>query len=168
MRPRLAAIMTSVALVGACGSSRSQYARQTAAPGELVWRFDDRLQVTRDGQVVAEAGGWDHLAAAVSCVPRAKDWATAATARHGKGTATLWAGWIVGLVSVATGAVVALSDTDNDSRVLGGLALMSGGLIVGGGIAVTGNYLRASADARGIDAVNLYNDELAAAVRCVR
>jgi hypothetical protein len=166
MTARSVALRAALVLTTACGSSHSQYARQAASPGELVWRFDDQLQVTRDGQLVAQAGSWDGLAAAVACVPRANHWATAATSRYRKGTVTLWTALIGGVVSVAAGSVIAFSNTDHADRAVAGLALISGGLIFGGATAATGAYMHAGASARGIDAVNLYNDEVASGARC--
>lgn len=99
---RSAALYRALSMMIGCASYQSAYVRQSAAPGELVWRYDDRLQVTRDGQVVAEADRWDGLAAAVACVPRARDWASAATSRHRTGTALLWSG----LISMCAGAAV--------------------------------------------------------------
>jgi hypothetical protein len=149
-----------------CASYQSVYVRQSAAPGELVWRYDDRLQVTRNGQVVAEADRWDGLAAAVACVPRARDWASAATSRHRRGTTLLWAG----LISIFIGpAVLEEEVARTDGRVPAAIVVGSLGAALAGTIAaLTGVYWRATATVRGIDAVNLYNDGIASGAACAQ
>lgn len=159
MIARAMALCAAVSPAIGCASSQSTYVRQSAAPGELVWRYDDRLQVTRDGQLVAEAGRWDGLAAAVACVPRARDWASSATSRHYSGTAMLWAGLISMFAGVGF-AEVEIARTDghpNDAVVLGSLTAAIAGSIV----ALTGLHRRDTAIVRGIDAVNLFNDSIA-------
>jgi hypothetical protein len=167
MTARCTALCTALSLLIGCGSYRSQYARQSASAGELVWRFDDdRLQVTRDGQVVAQAGSWEGLASAVACVPVARDWASHATARHRSGTVMLWTGTLGAVASAVGGIALIASDPHSDTRVLGGLGLAFGGLIAGVVLAAVGGYRRGSAEARGIDAINLYNDQLALGPGC--
>jgi hypothetical protein len=140
--------------------------RQSAVPGELVWRYDDRLQVTRNGQVVAEADRWDGLAAAVACVPRARDWASAATSSHRRGTMLLW----TGLISMFAGVAVyeeEVARTDGhvtEAIFVGGLVAVLAGSIA----TLTGWHWRATATVRGIDAVNLYNDGIASGAACAQ
>jgi hypothetical protein len=156
---RSAALCAALSIAIGCASSQSAYVRQTAAPGELVWRYDDRLQVTRNGQVVAEADRWDGLAAAVACVPRARDRASAATSRHRTGTALLWTGLIsmLGGVGVFEEEVARTDGHPAAAIVIGSLVVVIAGAIAG----PTGGYLRGTATVRGIDAVNLYNDGIA-------
>jgi hypothetical protein len=166
MIARSAALAGALSMMIGCGSYQSVYVRQSAAPGELVWRYDDRLQVTRNGQVVAEASGWDGLSAAVACVPRARDWASAATSRHRKGTALFW----TGLISMFAGVAVFEEEVARtDGHVTTAIVAGSLGAIIAGGIAtLTGGYFRASANVRGIDAVNLYNDGIASSAACAQ
>ena len=77
MTARAVATCLAVSLT-ACGGYQSQYVRQSAPAGELVWRYDSHLQVTRNGQVVADGDDWAELPAVVGCVPRARDWASTA------------------------------------------------------------------------------------------
>jgi hypothetical protein len=164
---RSTALYTALSLLIGCGSYRSQYARQSAQAGELVWRFDDdRLQVTRDGQLVAQAGAWEGLASAVACVPVARDWAARATARHHSGTVMLWTGTIGAIASTVGGVALVVNDPDSETQVIGGLGLALGGLIAGVVLVATGGYRRASAEARGVDAINLYNDQRALGMGC--
>lgn len=149
-------------LAGGCTSYRSQYTRQAAAPGELVWRYDNRLQVTLNGQVIAEAGDWAGLSPAVACVPRAGAWASTARTRHRNGSVVMWGGLIAMVAGVAAGAAIALGNTDDTGQIYRGLGIMGAGALVGIVTLPAGGYLRATADTRGIDAVNLYNDQLAA------
>ena len=166
MIARSAALYAALSMAIGCASYQSAYVRQSAAPGELVWRYDDRLQVTRNGQVVAEADRWDGLAAAVACVPRARDWANAATSRHRTGTALVW----TGLISIFAGAAVyeeEVARTDGHLTApvaFGSLLTMLAGSIV----TLTGGYWRATATVRGIDAVNLYNDGIASGATCAQ
>jgi hypothetical protein len=156
---RSAALCAALSTAIGCASSQSAYVRQSAAPGELVWRYDDRLQVTRNGQVVAEADRWDGLAAAVACVPRARDRANAATSRHRTGTALLW----TGLISMFAGVGVFEEEVARtDGRLTAPVVLGSlVGAVAGVIVTLTGGYLRGTATVRGIDAVNLYNDSIA-------
>lgn len=154
--------------LAACGSHHSKYARQSIAPGELVWRYaDDRLQVTRNGELVSESGRWERLAPAVSCVPAARDWATEATSSHRSGTVMEWSGLLGGLAAAAGGiTIVATSDLDNEAHVLTGFGIAIGGLVTGLIVAGVGTRRQRSAAARGIDAINLYNDQLAGGAKC--
>ena len=161
MIARSVALCVALSLASGCGTHQSTYVRQAASPGELVWRYDDRLQVTRNGQVVAEGGAWHGLDTAVRCVPLARDRATAATARHRKGSTTLWIGVIGAIVGVTVGTVLFASDPDDADRAVPGLFTIAGSLLFGAVTVPIGGYLRASANARGIDAINLYNDKLA-------
>jgi hypothetical protein len=163
---RSAALCAALSTAIGCASTQSVYVRQSAAPGELVWRYDDRLQVTRNGQVVAEADRWDGLAAAVACVPRARNQANAATSRHRTGTALLWTGVLSMFAGVGVFAEeIARTDGNPPAAVvLGSLVALLAGTIV----APTGGYLRATATVRGIDAVNLYNDSIVAGAACTR
>jgi hypothetical protein len=102
----------------------------------------------------------------VACVPRARDWATSATARHHGGTVTFWAGVIGVFAAVAAGSLITFSDLHSNDRVVGGLALMSGGALLGLSAMVTGQFLRMGGTARGIDAINLYNDHILSGTRC--
>jgi hypothetical protein len=165
MIARIVATCLAVSLT-ACGGYQSQYVRQSAPAGELVWRYDSHLQVTRNGRVVAEGGDWAGLPEVVSCVPRARDWASTATSRHRTGTLLLWAGLIGMLGGLAVGSVVALSDTSSTDNLLGGVAIIGGGLVFGLATAPTGAYFRGTADARGIDAVNFYNDQVGSGAAC--
>ena len=164
MIARSLALCAAVSMTIGCASYQSAYVRQTAAPGELVWRYADRLQVTRDGQVVAEADRWEGLAAAVACVPRARDRASAATSRHRNGTALLRTG-----LNATLGGVAVFEEevARTDGRVSEGIALGSLGAVLAGTIAaLTGGYWRMTATVRGIDAVNLYNDGIASGAPC--
>jgi len=162
--PRSAALYAALSMAIGCASSRSVYVRQSAAPGELVWRYDDRLQVTQNGQIVAEADRWDGLAAAVACVPRARDWANGATSRHRKGTALLWTGLVFMLAGVTVyEEEVARTDGHIAAAIFPGslVAILAGGIAT-----LTGGHWRATATVRGIDAVNLYNDGIASGAAC--
>jgi len=163
MIPRLSALSLALSMLIGCTSYQSQYVRQSSVPGELVWRYDDRLQVTRNGQLVAEADRWDGLAAAVACVPRAREKASAATSRHRWGTALLWAG----AISMVAGVAVfeeerARTDHVGTPAVLGSL----GTLLVGSIVTLIGGYGRATSSVRGIDAVNIYNDHVTSGGTC--
>lgn len=163
MTARSIALCTALALAGGCGTHQSTYVRQAASPGELVWRYDEHLQVTQQGKVVAESDDWKGLAAAVSCVPLAHEWAEEATARHRKGTRMLWAGLLGGGVGFTLGTVVFFSNiNDHDDRALAGVLTALGSMIFASVATPVGAHMRVAAGARGIDAVNVYNDKLAA------
>jgi hypothetical protein len=165
MIARSVALCTALSLMIGCASYQSQYTRQRAAPGELVWRYDENeLQATRDGKVVAEEGRWDGLGAALACVPEARDRADAATARHRRGTTTMWASaitWIAGTV-----AGVALLGSDRSGVQDAGAAVALSSLAIGFVGFILGVHWRVTAVPRGIDAVNLYNDRIASGVTC--
>ncbi len=166
MIARSVALYTALAMTIGCTSYQPVYVRQSAAPGELVWRYDDRLQVTRNGQVVAEADRWDGLAAAVACVPRARDWASAVTSHHRNGTALLWAGAITMVVGLVVGQIEV---THTDGRASDAIVIGSLGAVLAGAVAaLTGGYWRATAAVHGIDAVNLYNDGIASGAACTQ
>ena len=164
MIARSAALCAVLSMAIGCASSQSVYLRQSAAPGELVWRYDDRLQVTRNGQVVAEADRWDGLAAAVACVPRARDWANTATSRHRRGTSLLWSGLIVMFASLAVYVEEGVrTDGHLSAPIVLGMPVI---VIVSSIAALTGWHSREIATVRGIDAVNLYNDGIASGAAC--
>lgn len=164
MIARSVALCTALSLMIGCASYQSQYTRQRAAPGELVWRYEDNdLQVTRDGKVVAEPGRWDGLGDALACVPEARDRANAATARHRRGTITMWASAITWVAGSATGlALIADDHSTRDAGAVVALSSLAVGLI---GLGLGANW-RVTAVPRGIDAVNLYNDRIASGVTC--
>ena len=148
-----------VAALGACGGYQSSYTRATADARELIWAYDNRVQVTQGGHVVAQQRDWGDLPDVVGCVPRARAWASSASSRDGTGRIVMYTGLLVMLAGVAAGSYLALEDTDNTDQMLAGLGVMGGGLVFGLATVPTGAYLRASADTRAIDAVNVYNDE---------
>lgn len=161
---RCPALLAVLALAG-CGSYQSTYQRGHASPSELVWRYHDRFQVTRDGKIVAEQRDWDTLVGVVSCVPRARTWADDAASGDRTGAVLTWTGLAAMLGSLVAGGVVLFSDTDNTDQVLLGAGIMIGGTIAGGTLLATGVVKRARADATAIDAVNVYNDERASCGR---
>lgn len=162
---RLIAGVATAAIAAGCGGYQSSYVRQSAPATELVWRYDKELQVTRNGEVVAE-GGWRGLDAVVRCEPRAREWASTARSRHRNGTIALWAGLIGMIGGTLLGTSIALSDTDDTDNLVLGLGIVGGSLLFGLASAPTGAVLRSNADARAIDAVNLYNDHLASGAPC--
>jgi hypothetical protein len=164
MIARSVALCTALSLMIGCASYQSQYTRQRAAPGELVWRYDNNeLQVTRDGKVVAEPGRWEGLGDALACVPEARDRANAATARHRRGTITMWAAAITWVAGSATGlALIADDRSTRDAGAVVALSSLAVGLI---GLGLGANW-RVTSVPRGIDAVNLYNDRIASGVTC--
>jgi len=129
--------------------------------GELVWVYDDRLQVTLDGKVVAEQTDWDSLAFAVACVPRARAWAEEAAHRDRAGRTQTWIGAGALVTGLVVGGLLISSDPNNADRVLGGLGAVLAGALGGAILLGHGSVLRGRADAGAIDAVNLYNDERA-------
>jgi len=165
MMARSVALCTMLSLMIGCASYQSQYTRQRVSRDELVWRYDDGLQVTRDGKVVAEAGRWEGLGAALACVPEARDRANAATARHRWGTIALWAG--PATVVVGTAAGIALIDADRSTEDAGAVVALSS-LAVGLAAVLLGVHGRVTAVPRGIDAVNLYNDRIASGSPCTQ
>jgi len=164
MIARSVALCTALSLMIGCASYQSQYTRQRAAPGELVWRYDDNdLQLTRDGKVVAEPGRWEGLGDALACVPEASDRANVATARHRRGTIALWAGPATMVAGTVAG--IALIDADRPTRDAGTVVALSS-LAIGLVALAFGAHWRVTAVPRGIDAVNLYNDRIASGVTC--
>jgi hypothetical protein len=149
-----------VALAG-CASYQSSYHRSHSAPSELVWRYHDHFQVTREGKIVAEQRDWDSLSGVVACVPRAREWADSAASGDRTGSVLSWTGLAVLAGGVVAGSVLLFSDLNNTDQSLLGAGIMLGGAVTGGTLAVTGLITRARADAHAIDAVNLYNDERA-------
>lgn len=165
----LALVAACAVHAAACGGVQSSYTRSRVASGELVWRYDNRFQViTHDGRVVGENGDWGSLAPAVGCVPEASDWAASAARRDGVGKVLQRGGAIVMLAAVAGGTYLALSDIDDTDRMIDGLALMGGGLVFGLATVPVGSIMRVRANARAVDAVNRYNDEVWSGRGCTR
>lgn len=164
---RVIALATAALSVAGCGSPRSRYARQAAMPGELVWRYaDDRLQVTRNGEVISEGGEWERLASAVACVPRANAWATEATSRYRTGRTMFWGGMIGMLAGTVGGAALIVTDDDIGAQGWAGLGVMLTSLVGGVTVSLSGAIRQASAHAKGVDAVNVYNDQLWMGTAC--
>jgi len=76
----ITAIAALLASATGCTSHASSYRRARPAAGELVWAYRERFQVTRDSEILAEQHDWDALPGAVTCVPRARDWAACSDA----------------------------------------------------------------------------------------
>jgi hypothetical protein len=162
------AIAAAAVAAGACGGVQSSYQRTRTMPGELVWRYDNKIQVTADGRVIGEAGDWGTLAPALGCVPEAQRWASSASRRDGRGKVLVWTGVAVMLAAVAGGTYLALEDLDDTEQALTGLGVMGGGLVFGLATVPTGAIMRVRADSQAIDAVNRYNDEVWSGRACVR
>ena len=147
------------AMLAGCTTWQSTYHRQRVEASELVWQYDAKLEVTRDGKLVAQQRDWDGLAEAVVCVPRAKEYAESAASRDRTGSLMTWGGLAVLAGGVIAGSVLILSDTSNTDQMLAGAGVMLGGVVIGGPTALGGIVTRYRADASAIDAVNVYNDE---------
>lgn len=161
MRSAIALFALAIAALGGCGGYRSSYRRAHPGARELVWTYHNKLQVTRDGQIVAEQRDWDALSGAVACVPRARAWAATAASRDRTGSVLSWTGIATMVGGVVAGSALLFSDTSNTDQVLLGGGVMIGGLIAGTPLLLGGMTTRVRADASAIDAVNLYNDERA-------
>jgi hypothetical protein len=157
-------VVVMVALAG-CASYQSSYRRSRVDASELVWAYDNKLQVTRSGKVVAEQRDWDGLPEAVICVPRARAWAESAASRDGTGKLLTWTGFSIMMGSLVAGSVLVFRDVSNTDDMLLGVGVMGGGLLVGLPIGGGGLVMRARADTTAIDAVNVYNDERGACPR---
>lgn len=157
---RTVALLVAGALAAGCGTTRSTYGRQNVMPGELVWGYDDGFQVSAGGKLVASAGSWGGLSRHVSCSTEARGWAERAASRDRTGKVLLWTGLIVLVGGAVAGSTIALTNTDDTGKMLTGLGVVGGSLVVGGVMAPTGAVMRAQAETQAIDAVNLHNDEL--------
>ena len=156
--------IVALALAG-CASYQSSYRRSRVDASELVWAYDNKLQVTRGGHVVAEQRDWGGLPEAVICVPRARAWAESAASRDRTGKLLTWTGFSLMIGSLVAGSVLVFRDLDNTDDMLLGVGVMGGGLLVGLPIGGGGLVMRARADTTAIDAVNVYNDERASCGR---
>ena len=157
----ITALAAVLAATTGCPSHVSSYHPARSAAGELVWAYRERFQVTRDSEILAEQHDWDALPGAVTCVPRARDWAAWAAERDRTGKILTWSGLGTIVGSVIAGGVVIFSGHDHDRSDLVGAGIALGGLVTGLTIAIAGGVTRSHADAAAIDAVNLYNDERA-------
>ena len=157
----ITAIAALFASATGCTSHASSYRRARPAAGELVWAYRERFQVTRDREIIAEQHDWAALPGAVTCVPRARDWAAWAAERDRTGKILTWSGLATIVGGVIAGGAVIFSGHDHDRRDLVGAGIALGGLVTGLTIAIAGGVTRSHADAAAIDAVNLYNDERA-------
>ena len=156
--------MTAAALLASaagCTSHVSSYRHTRPAAGELIWAYRDRFQVTRGGEIIAEQHDWGALPGAVTCVPRARDWAAWAAERDHTGKILIWSGLATIVASLVAGSIVIVSGHGHDRSDLIGAGIALGGLVTGSTIAIAGGVTRSHADAAAIDAVNLYNDERA-------
>lgn len=172
----VAAAVALVAVLGGCGA-RSSYLRESADAEELVWAYDDGLELTTGTNVpVAEAPGWDGLSGAVGCVDDARAYAEEAESLGSWASIASWTavGVIAGGAGVTSGllllGVVGLGAGPGPLIVAGALSL----LVVGGTAAASVALLvwAADLDARALpaalDAVNVYNDRFAEEPACRR
>ncbi|MBM4118611.1 MAG: hypothetical protein FJ189_10490 [Gammaproteobacteria bacterium] len=85
-------VLAVLALGGAgCAPALTQYERQHAAPGELVWYYDGDLKLYKDGSLVCESD-WAGLTGDVAGVPRAERLAQAARDHRTAGNRLTWIG----------------------------------------------------------------------------
>ena len=149
----------------AAGCAHSHYERQTAPAEEITWTYQTMpsayvragLKANLDGRQVAQAPGWAGLPDAVRCVPTALDHARRArnSSTVGSVVATIGVGGIVAGLGLAFTA----HDTDDLLAAVGGIGA-GAGLMIGGAFPILG------AQARAIDAVNVYNDRYAVTPGC--
>lgn len=140
-----------------CASGKSTYRSRRATGGELRWAYDGGLQATRGGELVVDTG-WDGLADAVACVPKAAELASSARSQDTAARILSNVGLLsmLGGLGAAVGVVVA-SDDINDAA-LPSLAILGGSLVFGLIFVAIGGSQGARSLANGLDAVNMYND----------
>ncbi len=143
-----------------CVSGRSRYPRTSAAPHELVWSFDGRLCVLKDGVMVGREGNWKSLPEAVADVPESREMAQTAIGRARTASRLKLTGAALLLGGPPAGLLLAGESDDNDAIGVVALTVFFGG-IIGGLSCLLGSQTKAlSATASAMDAVNSYNSIL--------
>jgi hypothetical protein len=147
-------------LTAACGSASTTYRSLPEYPGELMWRYDGELMLTKDGRSATDL---EALRDEVRCVPlavkdaeRANDLARSGSTLDAIGQGLLLVASTAGLALVIAGAF-----NDDMGLVYGGLGAIGGGLFIGGSLAGMGTSDLVESLALRLDAVNRYNDVVA-------
>lgn len=145
-------------LLGGCASVKSTVVPAKTTPGELVWQFRDEPVLQKDGREIELS----ELENEVVCAPEAvrdaregSDLTSSGTAWSVVGLTTL----LVGLVGGATMIILGASN-DEDGLLYGGLGAVGGGLVLGLTFTGVGGGQISKGQARRLDAVNRYNDQL--------
>jgi hypothetical protein len=150
----LSTIVIALILLEGCAATSTQYQRQNAANGEIVWRYDRGLKATKDNTVVSEADGWDGLADAVACVPEAKILAVSASRHYRLGAALWWGGLLAGGALLAAPFYIS-----NDAPAEEALGIIMFEMVASVTCLLLGNYMENIATPEAIDAVNIYNNK---------
>lgn len=160
---RAGIVLALLVLAGVgCAPTLSEYDRQHAAPGELVWRYDGDLKLYKDGVLACESD-WAGLTGAVAGVPRAEILAQTARGHRVSGRRLEW----IGVTVIVGSAVASLTSLPSDDEYTGSMLdhrsfwIGVGGLTAGATMTFIGDHLEYDvAKHEAIDAVNVYNSEL--------
>lgn len=151
-------------LLGGCVTVNPTHVPTTALPGELIWKYRDELKLQKDGREI----DLSELAREVSCVPksvqdaeRGSDLSSSGNTWTVLGVTTLLAGMVSGTTLIIMGAA-----GDDDGLLYGGLGALGGGLVLGLTFTGVGSGKLSEGQARRLDAVNRYNDEVRFGTAC--
>ena len=150
-------------LMVACASPQSAYHRQSADSGELTWAYDGGLKLHKNGTEVSD-DGWSGLSEVVRCVPEAAELAGTARTRQIVGPILVTTG-LVALVGGSAASIVLLAD-DFDNNLGLSLGLLGGAVVSGLVLGLIGGDQLQGSMTRGVDAVNMYNDEFRSRPEC--
>jgi hypothetical protein len=164
----IAVITLTPMLLGGCASTSTQYKRQNAAKGEIVWYYDRELKASKEGKLIC-GDNWDGLSQSVDSLPEAKGLAESARNNHTTGVVLQWSGASVMIGGFILGVATMASELDErhgesysnssslDPFSYDGFWIIMGGWTLGATMLLGGNHSIQQGTADAIDAVNIYN-----------